>query len=81
MKPLNGTKTHPLSDHARRALERLARGQPIPCLEFNPGVVNRLLRGALVEVSERPSHYYQSDNGKPRQFLMITDAGRAEVKQ
>ncbi len=43
MKPLNGNKTHPLSTIATAALDSLKSG-PRPAQEFNPGVVNRLLR-------------------------------------
>lgn len=54
--PLNGTKTHPLSRHAKAALD-LIRKAPIPAQEINPGVVNRLLREGVVELCEMPSPY------------------------
>lgn len=75
--PLNGTRTHQLSALARAELMRLLRG-PRPRQEFNPGIVNRLLRGELVELVEMPS-IYPTRKGNI-QFLRITDAGRLEVK-
>lgn len=75
-KPLNGTKTHPLSALARAELQGLLRG-PWPRQEVNPGVVNRLLRGGFVELVDMPS-IYPTRKGNI-QFLRITDAGRAEV--
>ena len=49
--PLHGTKTHPLSDHARGILAQLAKG-PIPAYQINPGVINRLLREDLITIDE-----------------------------
>ena len=49
--PLNGIKTHPLSDHAKGVLERV-KGSPVPCYLINPGVINRLQREGCVEVVE-----------------------------
>lgn len=77
-KPLNGTKTHPLSDHAREVLRAISV-KPIPRLEVNPGVVNRLMRGALVELNMIPSSQ-KMHNGRDVLHLCITDAGRAELQ-
>lgn len=41
--PLNGTRTHPLSEHALDVLTRL-KTAPMPCARINPGVMNRLHR-------------------------------------
>lgn len=73
-KPLNGEITHPLSAHAHGALRTLLHG-PRPCSEINPGVVNRLQRGALAEVVELPSPY-ATGRGRMINHLRITDDGR-----
>ncbi len=54
--PLNGTKTHPLSDAAKAILASLAR-EPIPCSQVNPGIVDRLLREGVVEIERLPSPF------------------------
>ncbi len=54
--PLNGTKTHPLSDVARETLAKI-RIAPMPAQEINPGVVNRLMREGCVELVNLPSPY------------------------
>jgi hypothetical protein len=54
--PLNGTKTHPLSEHAYIALERLAAG-PIPNGRINPSVANRLERSELATWMELPNPF------------------------
>lgn len=56
MKPLNGEKTHPLSDTAKALLRGLATG-PVPRQAVNPGLANRLLREALVVSVMLPSPY------------------------
>ncbi len=61
MTPLNGTKTHPLSAAARAALLSLQAG-PRPAQEFNPGLINRLLREAAVELVQLPSPYKKGGN-------------------
>ncbi|MGV8822969.1 hypothetical protein [Methylibium petroleiphilum] len=73
--PLNGTKTHPLSEHALEELRHIAMGA-LPRSSINPGVVNRLLREALVESFEATSPY-PSHRGKSIEHLRITDAGLA----
>lgn len=77
MKPLNGEKTHPLTDHGRRALASLLSA-PVVKSMFNPGIVDRLLRGGLAEIVMLPSPF-KKDRGRKRQFLQITDEGRKEV--
>lgn len=77
MKPLNGEKTHPLSAHALEALRTLLNG-PRPQQEFNPGVVNRLAREALVETVQQPSPY-ATHKGLKISFLRITEAGLAAL--
>lgn len=75
MTPLNGSKTHPLTDHARDCLKSLDHG-PRPRQEFNPGVVNRLLREDLAAVVSLPSPY-PSHKGACTEHLVLTVAGRA----
>jgi hypothetical protein len=80
MEPLNGTKTHPLSAHALDELRGMARGGPVPLPAINPGVRNRLLREALVEVVQRKSPF-KAHKGREIDHLAITDAGRAALQQ
>lgn len=74
MKPLNGEKTHQLTEHAIAELRDLAN-KPCPRQAVNPGVANRLLRDDLVESVMLPSPF-RSHSGKPLEHLRITDAGR-----
>lgn len=69
MKPLNGTKTHPLKPASLAALRALAEG-PAESFLLNPGVRDRLSRGGLAEE-------YISKAG--RRCYRITDAGRAAL--
>ena len=75
MTPLNGLKTHPLSDHEIDCLRRLAIG-PDTAQELNPGVYNRLCREALIE-SYHAGSPYKTNKGKSILWVRITDAGRA----
>jgi hypothetical protein len=68
--PLNGTKTHPLSKHAKGVLADLAKG-PISSFLINPGVRNRLCRENLAE---------ETTGRSGRRQYVITDAGRAAIK-
>jgi len=70
-KPLNGEKTHPLSEHALRVLRRI-EGAPVPRYLINPGVRDRLLRESLVEE-------HMPQNSKHVHFA-ITDAGRKALR-
>lgn len=79
LEPLNGTKTHPLTDHALGVLRSLERS-PSPTQTINAGVVNRLQREALAEIVDLPSPY-ASHKGKKIKFLQITEAGRARAAQ
>lgn len=76
--PLNGTKTHPLSEHAIGELRDIAAA-PVPRQAVNPGVANRLLREELVEQVQLPSPF-KSHHGRHGKgtciHLRITDAGR-----
>ncbi len=76
--PLNGTKTHPLTAHAKSALSQLWHG-PMPRQQINPGVVNRLEREELVRNVMLDSPYVTSA-GKKIQHLEITEAGRQIVR-
>lgn len=78
MRPLNGTKTHPLSDFALEVLRDLAR-EPIPRSSVNPGVANRLLRESLVETVDLKSPFV-THKGRFIEHLQITPAGRAALK-
>lgn len=77
MPPLNGTRTRALSAHALDKLRSIARS-PVPRCEVNPGVVNRLLREALVETVNLPSPF-KTHKGADAEHLRITDAGRAAI--
>ena len=79
MKPLNGEKTHPLSEHAKAELANMQSGGPVPRVAVNPGVANRLLREALVEEAMLPSPF-KTHNGRPIAHLRITAAGRAALQ-
>lgn len=70
MKPL-----HPLSAYALAELVSIA-ACPEPYGNVNPGVADRLLRGALVEVVDLPSPF-RTHNGRAIRHLRITNAGRA----
>lgn len=71
--PLNGSKTHPLSEHAKAALKLLESG-PIPPFEINPGVLNRLQRSGFIEYLQLPSPY-ASHKGKRINHVQLTQAG------
>jgi len=75
MLPLNGTKTHALSEHARAEL-RVIADKPVPRQAVNPGVANRLLREALVESVMLPSPF-KTHRGRSIEHLRATDAGLA----
>ena len=79
MTPLNGTKTHPLTEHARLQLASLRNG-PRPCNVFNAGTVDRLKRNEppLVELVDLPSPY-PSHKGRRISHLKITAAGLKEL--
>jgi len=79
LQPLNGTKTHPLTDFAKAALGNIAK-KPVPRQEINPGVVNRLLRESLVESVELPSPYLKH-KGAGIEFLRITKSGVDRLTQ
>lgn len=78
MTPLNGTKTHPLSDHAKEELRNLCRA-PIPCAGVNPGVINRLMREELAEIVSLPSPF-KVHRGGECPHLQITDKGRRAIE-
>lgn len=77
LQPLNGNKTHPLTDFAKAALSQIAK-KPVPRQEINPGVVNRLLQESLVELIELPSPY-KKNKGEKIAFLKITRLGIARL--
>ena len=77
MLPLNGTKTHPLSDHAREELRNIA-AKPVPSQAVNPGVANRLLRECLVSEVQIVSPF-KLHKGRSIAHLQITADGRAIV--
>ncbi len=79
MLPLNGTKTHPLTEHALHALRGLNALGPRPKGTFNPGIVNRLLREELAEVVQLPSPY-SIHKGKDIPHLRITAAGLVALR-
>lgn len=78
-KPLNGTMTHPLTNHAKSVLSALDRNGPAPSQEINAGVVDRFHREALTETVMRPNPY-KKHKGKDICFEQITDAGREALR-
>lgn len=77
MLPLNGTQTHPLTEHARAELLDIA-AKPVPRQAVNPGVANRLLRECLVaEVMLRSP--FKTHKGKSIAHLRITADGRERL--
>ena len=79
MKPLNGEKTHPLSEHALAELRDIAAA-PVPSCAVNPGVINRLLRESLVEEVQLPSPF-PTHKGRNVAHLQITKAGLARMME
>ena len=79
MKPLNGEKTHPLSEHAIAELKDIALA-PVPRCAVNPGVANRLLREMLVESSPRPSPFKVHKGGNT-EHLVLTQAGADRLNE
>lgn len=77
--PLNGDKTHPLSEHAWGVLAQLKRG-PVPKVSINAGVSNRFLREELAEFVNLPSPF-TSHKGRNTPFMQITDAGLARLAE
>lgn len=78
-RPMNGTKTHPLTKSSLSALSDLAR-RPDARQNLNPGVSNRLLREDLVESVQLPSPF-TSHKGKLIEHLQITEAGRVVLRE
>lgn len=78
--PLNGEKTHPLSDHAFDVLRGLERFGPRPRQEINAGVANRFERGGLAETVRLPSPYI-THKGRLIDFMAITDRGREAIQR
>lgn len=69
MKPLNGTKTHPLKPASIAMLKRMAENGPVDAHKINPGIRDRLSREGLAEKCYRHGYDYGV-------FYRITDAGR-----
>lgn len=65
----------PLSEYAIRRLRVACGPEPEPSTETNCGAIWRLKDDGLAEELARPSPYAK-DKGKPRPFLVGTDAGR-----
>ena len=77
--PLNGSKTHPLTEHGWRALSLLSTSAKMPAQMLNPGVVNRLLREGLVEIYPAPTPY-PTRKGNIL-WLQINPAGREKIRE
>lgn len=69
----------PLTDHARSVLRDLERREQ-PAQAYNPGVIDRLMRGALISIEPRPSPY-MTHRGRNIPFAVITEEGRAEAQK
>lgn len=81
---LNGGKTKPLTKHARDQLVVIRQQGPIPRSELNPGVRDRLVRGAgpglpYIEEINHTSPYI-AHGGKTIAHVVITPAGAAELE-
>ncbi len=76
VRPLNGAVTWPMSPKAAEALAKI-RKRALPSSEFNPGIVNRLLRTRLVEIVWLSSPY-PSHKGKPCPHLAAVARKGAE---
>ena len=68
-------KKRPLSQSAKAALEAIFR-QTQPRQEFNPGVVDRLMRDGLVDVVLRRSPYRSHRDRRMIEHLEVTAAGK-----
>lgn len=79
MRPLNGTRTHPLSAHAIAELRNIA-ADPVPCCSINPGVINRLRREDLAAVVALPSPFKTHKDGKCP-HLQVTSAGIERLRE
>lgn len=77
--PLNGTKIHPLSEHALGELRSLLRA-PRPRQQINAGVTARLESEGLIETVSLPSPY-ATHKGAKITFSQITVAGRARLEE
>lgn len=71
--PLNGTRTHPLTDHAVEVMGTL-KTRAVPAQEINPGVLNRLLREQLIDLIDKPSPY-KTHRGQPISHARLSDMG------
>ncbi len=79
MRPLNGTKTHPLTTHAIATLVEIAKA-PAPTGPINPGTLNRLMREGLIDIVSLPSPF-KTHRGKLIGHAKITAAGLLAVEQ
>lgn len=77
--PLNGTRTHPLTEHTREVLRSLDRDGPTPRSRINPGVVNRLEREDLAKIVRLPSPF-KTHKGRLIEHMQITEAGRVAIR-
>lgn len=75
---LNGSKTKPLTDHAKGVLRDLLR-KPIPMKEINPGVRYRLQRGGWVREIQYTSPYAKHRGGTCP-HLALNSAGQEFAK-
>lgn len=78
-KPLNGTKTHPLTQASIEVLRDIARQGFVPRQKLNPGVYDRLDRENLIETAPLPSPY-KTHKGKWIDHVGITEAGRLALR-
>lgn len=75
--PLNGVKTHPLTDFAWGILTSVSWA-PRPYSEINAGVIDRLTHENLVEIVDLPSPF-KTHKGKLIRFIRITEDGRRRL--
>lgn len=79
MRPLNGEKTHALSEYAMLKLREIAV-RPCPRSALNPGVVNRLLMDNLVTLIVMRSPF-KTHHGKEIDHLRITEEGKRLIME
>ena len=79
-RPLNGVKTHPLTEHSKGVLKTLASQGPKPAQEINNGVIDRLGREGLAEIVHLTSPYDKHRGGKCA-HLQVTAAGRRVIER
>lgn len=77
--PLNGTKIHPLTAHAKASLCAL-KEEPKPCQRINPGQLRRFADEKLIEIVDLPSPF-MIHAGARIPHARLTDLGMERVAE